>query len=266
MELRKYKNYLSRDARIILHMKKLSHLLIGILLPALGVSCTTPLTKEEKQSMKSVHVPVALVEPSTYGNPTMISNDAAGTIGFASGFAGGLIGGAIATAVVAGLEANHMSKNKENFAVIRSNTPELGPLISAKLHEKLKSDPFFGTRLTQAADAPAKVRVEVTGYGLEKTGSNHSPAVSANISLCLAEKELRTFSKVTDGYNGRTPYAENKRPVHCASLEQYQTQPEMLRQHYEVVVGYLVEEIAEALNEMLGEDGKNAPTALVTGN
>jgi hypothetical protein len=240
-------------------MKNSNSILLAILIPSLVSSCMGPMSKAQKQKMTQVHVPAANVLAGAYHRPAVMSNNTAGAIGFASGLTGGLIGGVIATVVVAGVDANHARRNKDTFSMIEANTPkDLGTMTAQKLNARLKLDPFYGPRLSMNPQVISQISVSINGYTLQKTGTYYSPAISALVTLQLEGKKVRQFIQAANGYDGGAPLASVKRTVYSASKEAYAADANLMRQHYECVVGYLVEDIATKLNSFAGAEGKAA--------
>lgn len=236
-----------------------------MLTPGLLSSCVSPLSKAQREKLSQINVPSATLKPNAYIKPALMSNSTAETIGFVSGLTGGLIGGTIAVAVVAGVDSKHGKTNKDLFAMIQSNTPQdLGTMIATKLSDHLKVHPFYASRLSETPDARGQVRVTVTRYTLEKVGTYHSPAIFADVGLYLDGKKVRSFIKMVDGYNGGKVLGAPKREVVSASTETYGADPKLLRTHYEVVVGYLAEEIMKDLHTISGEKGKWVKEAVPT--
>ena len=240
-------------------MKKLNIVFLSLLFPGLISSFSAPLSKAQKQKITQIHVPAETVRPHAYAKPAVMSNGTAGAIGLASGLTGGLIGAVVATAVVAGVEAGHAKSNKDLFSMIEANTPKnLGDIVAQKLTDRLKTDPFYGSRVSAEALAPSQVKVEITRYTLEKTGANHSPVIFANVGLYLEGKKIRSLIKMVDGCNGHVTFGAPKRAVLSAPTETYAADPRLLLQHYEIVADYLAEDISKDLNMMAGADGKSA--------
>lgn len=241
----------------LIKMKKTHLALLALLTPGLVTSCVSPLSKAQKEKLSQINVPNATIKANAYVKPAMMSNSTAGTIGLVSGLTGGLVGGAIAVAVVAGAESRHGKNNKDLFSMIETNTPnDLGNMIALKLTDHLKAHPFYSSRLSDSADARGQIRVNVTRYTLEKIGTYHSPAIFVEVGLFLDGKKIRSFIKMIDGYNGGKVMGAPKQEVVSAASETYGSDPKLLRTHYEVVVGYLAEEIMKDLHLISGEKGK----------
>jgi hypothetical protein len=155
-------------------------------------SCATKFTPEQRAALATVSVAPTEVPGDAYSEPyggDRAGAANAGMIGVTSGTGalGGVVGSLVGETIAATQDNAYRSSNKEKFAAVQKNTPQVGPIMTSNLKKGMKNDGFFGSRLRD--DSPNLVTSKVTSYRLMRSGKNDdgellfSPQIVVEIQL-----------------------------------------------------------------------------------
>lgn len=178
-------------------------------------SCATKFSPTQRAALSTVAVagttqlPDAYEEP--YGGDLEMRNRSANVP--ATGILGPLVGMGIGSAVAGTQNASFKGKSSGYFAAVQKNTPgDLDKALGEGLRKSLKSDRFFGSRLT--GSSANVVTSEITSYRLIRAGKNEDgtltfvPQIHAEIQLKDASgKKLAGGICIGTG-TGAAPVAE----------------------------------------------------------
>jgi|GEM_PF-1870915 len=223
---------------------RLSHLLILFISLSLP-SCATKLTQAQKQKITFIQLPAATTVAGAYTGPNFTSSSDAATGAAMSGAVGfGLIGGILSEVVVAAERANDAKKNKASTEAIAKIIPQgLDRTLTDQLNAQLKKDPFFGPRLTNRMDVPARLRVTISRYGLSSLDDVlFIPAIVSEVDLVIDGKSVR--KKIISNPSNHVQIAAD---VPRAPLASYAADAALLRNHFETSARQLANTIATDL-------------------
>lgn len=208
---------------------------LHLLVVALLLTQCTPggnLSKSQRQKLGSVFLTSGTLEDKAVQSPQAVTLESQQTIGFLSGFALGPVGGVIAYASINSKQKGFKEKNQSSVTKIEAGMPrDIAALVTGELKTRLKSDPFFSSRLTDQAGG-AQLSVTVTQMTLLKVPDERgfSPSITAvaTLSDATGTKLLKRFV-MADGYgfNKKASVTDALAP-----LANYAADPALLRQHY----------------------------------
>ncbi|MEQ1751744.1 MAG: hypothetical protein ABL974_20150 [Prosthecobacter sp.] len=228
---------------------KIHHLSALFLVSLLSLtSCASKLTTAQKQKMTSVYVPPVSTLANAYDSPIFTSKKEASVAQSLNNPAFlGIVGAVVSGIIIAADSARDASANRSSTETIKSHvTKDPGTILTARVLSLLKSDPFYGQRLSASATSPARIEITIPRYLLSSLDDvQFRPMVAAEVNFRLGNQSIRKkgFS------NGMSLPGKAPAAVFSAQLTDYAVNPQLLQSHFNEAINDLAETIVQDLKQ-----------------
>jgi len=201
-------------------------------------SCAPKFSAAQRAELSAVGVARPSVDPDAYEDPyggDVQARNAASNVSGA-GAIGPLVGGLVGGAIAGTQNANFKGKNKTYFAAVRTNTPgDLGNMLAENLTKQLKTDPFFGPRLSTKPGG-ASFTSHISSYRLVRAGKDDNglilaPEVYAEVTLVSPSGKKLAGKRYQGQGTSALPVAE------------YAASPVKMRQGYQAAVSNIAVQV-----------------------